>query len=304
MEEADLKALNARFSANGQVRFRKGSGGLVTLDIGNSLAMARMVLQGAHLTAWMPRGERPVIWLSREAKFAPGKSLRGGVPVCWPWFGAHANESAFPAHGFARTVPWEVLEARAMPNGSTAIVLQLIPSDATRKQWPHATDLELHINVGKTLAMELLTRNRDSAPVTIGQALHTYFGVSHVRDITIHGLGGCAYLDKVDGFARKQQTGPITLSGETDRIYLDSTADCMIDDPRWKRRIRVAKSGSRSTVVWNPWIEKAKQMGDLGPDGYINMVCVESANAADDVVTIPPGGTHSLRVRYSVEPLA
>lgn len=304
MDDMDLSALNARFSANGQVRFRKGSGGLTTLEIGNSLAMARMTLQGGHLTAWMPRGERPVIWLSRDAKFAPGKSIRGGVPVCWPWFGAHAKDSTFPTHGFARTVPWEMLDARALNNGTTSLVLRLVHNDASRKQWPHATDLELHVNVGKSLVMELLTRNRDSVPVTIGQALHTYFGVSDVRDIVLHGLGGCAYLDKLEGFARKQQSGPVTITGETDRIYLDSTADCMIDDFRWKRRIRVAKSGSRSTVVWNPWIEKAKQLGDLGPDGYVNMICVESVNAADDVVTIPPDGTHSLRVRYSVEPLS
>lgn len=304
MGEMDLNALNARFSAKGQVRFRKGPGGLVMLDIGNSLAMARMMLQGAHVTAWMPRGERPVIWLSRDAKFAPGKSIRGGVPICWPWFGAHPKESTFPAHGFARTVPWEVLDARAMPNGSTSLALRLVPSDDTRKQWPHATEVELYINVGKSLAMELSTRNQGSEPVQIGQALHTYFGVSDVRDIVLHGLGGCAYLDKLEGFARKQQSGPVTINGETDRIYLDSTVDCMIDDPRWKRRIRVAKSGSRSTVVWNPWVEKSKQMGDLGHDGYVNMLCVESANAADDVVTLAPGGTHTLRVRYSVEPLS
>lgn len=304
MGEMDLNALNERFSARGQVRFRKGAGGLTTLEIGNSLAMARIVLQGAHLTAWMPRGERPVIWLSRDAKFAPGKSVRGGVPVCWPWFGAHPKESAYPAHGFARTVPWEVMEARANSNGSTSVSLRLVPTEDTRKQWPHSTDAELHLNVGKSLVMELLTRNHASEPVTIGQAFHTYFGVSDVRDITIHGLGGCPYLDKLENFARKQQSGPVTIASEVDRIYLESTADCMIDDPRWKRRIRVAKSGSHSTVVWNPWIEKAKQMGDLGHDGYINMVCVESTNAAEDVVTVPPGGTHALRVRYSVEPLS
>lgn len=303
MAELDLNTLNTRFSAGGQVRFRKGPGGLVTVDVGNSLAMARLVLQGAHLTAWMPRGERPVIWLSRDAKFAPGKSIRGGVPVCWPWFGPHASESSFPAHGFARTVPWEVFESRGMSNGSTSLALRLNHSEATRSQWPHATDLELHINVGKSLVMDLVTRNTGAESVTVGQALHTYFGVSDVRDIAIHGLGGCPYLDKVDGFKRKVQTGPVTIAGETDRIYLESTADCMIEDRRWKRRIRIAKSGSQSTVVWNPWVEKANAMGDLGPDGYINMVCVESANAAEDVVTIAPGGVHHLRVRYAVEPL-
>jgi len=148
-----------------------------------------------------------------------------------------------------------------------------------------------------------MTRNTDRIAITIGDALHAYFQVGDVRQVTIQGLEGSPYLDKMDGGRRKQQAGPVTIGAETDRIYLDTDADCLIDDPGLKRRIRVRKRGSHSTVVWNPWIEKSSRLGDVGEDGYLNMLCVESANAADDVVTIAPGGEHHLWVRFEIEPL-
>ena len=169
--------------------------------------------------------------------------------------------------------------------------------------WSHTSTLECHITVGATLEIDLVTRNTSAAPISIGQALHTYFEVSDIREVAISGLEGCPYIDKVDGGSRKQQIGAVTFNGETDRIYLHSTADCVIQDSGQRRRIRISKRGSHSTVVWNPWIEKAAKMGDLGDDGYLRMVCVESANAADDVVIIPAGGEHRLWVSYAVEPL-
>ncbi len=298
----DLAALNKRFGILNQVVF-KPEGGLTVAVVTNGLATATIALQGAHVMTWAPRGHRPVIWLSRAATLAPGKSIRGGAPVCWPWFGPHQTEPKFPGHGYARTVPWEVIDTQMRPGGATRLTFRLVESEATRVQWPHATPVELHVTVGRTLECELVTRNDGQAPVTIGDALHTYFEVSDVRQVAIHGLGGLPYIDKVDGGERKQQIGPVTIASEVDRVYLDSTADCLIDDPRWRRRIRVSKRGSRSTVVWNPWVDKAAKMGDLGADGYLRMVCVESTNAADDVVTIAPGGNHSLWVRYAVEKL-
>jgi len=224
--------------------------------------------------------------------------------VCWPWFGPHASEAKFPGHGFARTATWEVVETSALRDGRTRLVFKIVQDDATRAQWPHATEALNIVTVGRALDIELVTRNTGSAAVTIGDAFHTYFEVGDIRRCTIHGLGNCAYLDKVDGGKKKQQTGPVTIDSEVDRIYLDSSADVLIDDPTLNRRLRVSKRGSRSTVVWNPWTEKAAKMGDFGEHGYRNMVCVESTNAADDVVQIPAGGEHRLWVRYSVEPLA
>lgn len=299
----DWASLNARFGITGQLSFKEGPGGLAVAEITNEQATATIALQGAHVMTWAPRGAQPVIWLSRAAKFAPGKSIRGGVPICWPWFGPHASDAKLPGHGYARTVPWEVTAADARRD-ATRLTLRLVESDATRAQWPHATPVEMHLTVGAALECELVTRNASQEPVTIGDALHTYFEVSDIRQVTIDGLDGCPYLDKVEGGQRKQQSGPVVISAETDRIYLESSADCVIRDPRWQRAIRVEKRGSRSTVVWNPWTEKAAKMGDFGEDGYLGMVCVESANAADDVVVVSPGGEHRLWVRYSVEALA
>lgn len=303
MSTLDSTALNARYGIPDQLSFKDAQGGLVVVEVNNTHATASIALQGAHLMTWAPKDAAPVIWLSKAAKLAPGKSIRGGVPICWPWFGAHANEPTFPGHGFARTVPWDLLETQKLANGATRLSFRLVHSDATRAQWPHPSEVEIHMVIGPTLEIDLVTRNTGTAPITVGDALHTYFEVGDVRKVKVHGLDGCPYIDKVDGGARKQQAGPVTIAGEVDRIYLESTADCVIEDPVLERRIRIAKKGSASSVVWNPWVEKANKMGDLGENGYLNMLCVESTNADADVVNIPAGAEHHLWVRYSVEAL-
>lgn len=300
----DLAALNARFGIHRQVMFTEGPGGMATAEITHPSAHARISLQGAHLLEWTPAGAQPVIWLSPAAKFTSGKAIRGGVPVCWPWFGPHPSNATYPAHGFARTEQWEVVAVEDNSRGATRLVFRLMPNDTTRAWWPHATRLELSITIGSTLGLDLVTKNLGTHPVVIGQALHTYFAVSDVCTIRLLGLDGCAYVDKVDGGKIKPQAGPVTFYQETDRIYRDSTADCVIVDSALRRRIRIAKTGSRTTVVWNPWIQKSAKMDDFVESGYLNMVCVETANAADDVITIAPGDEHRLGVTYSIEPLA
>ena len=303
MPNTDYGLLNERFGIRGQLSFSAGPGNLPVVAVGNSQASATIALQGAHVMTWTPRGEQPVLWLSRFAKFAAGKSIRGGVPICWPWFGPHASEPKYPAHGFARTVMWKVIETQVLRDGRIRLVFELIQDDVTRGFWPHSTEAQYIDTVGSSLELELVTRNTGKTAVTIGGALHTYFGVDDIRNCSLHGLGDCPYLDKVDGGKKKVQVGPVVIDAEVDRIYLDSTADILIDDPGLNRRIRVSKRGSNSSVVWNPWTEKAATMGDFGPNGYLNMVCVESSKAAADVVQVPAGGEHRLWVRYSVEPL-
>ena len=297
----DIAALNARYGIPGQLTVKAGPGDLAMVEVANAQASATLALQGAQVLQWAPLGQQPVIWLSGAARYAIGKSIRGGIPLCWPWFGPHPSEADFPAHGFARTSLWEIVDTQVLADGATRIGLRLKHTDASRALWPHAAELECQISVAATLEIDLLTRNTGSASITIGQALHTYFAVSDVRRTRIEGLEGCHYLDKVDGGRRKEQMGPVSFVAETDRTYLDTAADCLIDDPGLARRIRIHKRGSRSTVVWNPWIEKATRLGDLGADGWLHMVCVESANAADDVVTVPPGAEHRLEVRYTLE---
>ena len=301
MDSHYLSTLEKRFAIPGQVRFFEGSSGLPMIEINNAHASTSLCLQGAQILTFTPHGQAPVVWLSPAAKFVPGKSARGGVPVCWPWFGPHATDASLPAHGFARSAPWQVLDIQALEDGSTRLGFQLIQDEASHALWPYSTRLELWATVGAALEIELTTLNLGAVPLTLGEALHTYFQVSDVRAISVSGLDSCEYLDKADGGERKLQSGPIRFEGETDRVYLNTRTECRIEDPGLARRILIEKSGSRSTVVWNPWNLKAERMGDYEEDGYLRMVCVESGNAADDAVRLEAGAEHRLWVRYSLE---
>lgn len=298
-----LTELNQRFAISNHVQFKEIADGIVIAEVSNPHANSNITLQGAHVATWQPRGQEPVIWLSPYAKFAPGKSIRGGVPICWPWFGPHATDAKLSGHGYARTVMWEVLETKALPDGATFLRFGLIETDATRAQWPHPSSAQLEVTIGKTLRVALVTQNSGKESFILGEALHTYLQISDVAQMTIRGLEGCDYLDKVGEPARRTQQDGIVITSEVDRVYVDTEADCVIEDLGLKRAIRIAKTGSRSTVVWNPWTEKANKMGDFGENGYRGMVCVESANAFDNLVTVKPGETHRLAVEYSVEAL-
>ncbi len=295
--------LNAQFGISGHLEFREDTGGLIVAEINNPQASASLCLQGAHLMTWRPRSQTvPVIWLSRDAKLAAGKSIRGGAPVCWPWFGAHASESGFPGHGYARTVPWQVIESGTEPGGATRLTLRLEESEKTRAQWSHACTLDLTVIVGETLRMELTTENTGKTDFVIGEALHTYFQIGDIGAVRINGLAGCDYWDKVGGSTFRKQEDAISFSGETDRVYINTSAECVIEDDKLKRRIHIAKSGSLSTVVWTPWTEKANKMGDMGqPDGWREMVCVESVNAIENVVKVAAGTRHTMIVEYRAE---
>lgn len=298
-----LAELNQRFAIGNHVQFKEIAAGMIVAEVANQHALANIVLQGAHIATFQPRGEEPVIWLSPYAKFAPGKSIRGGVPICWPWFGPHKTDSKLPGHGYARTVPWEVLETKALRDGSTFLRFGLIESEISRAQWPHASTVQLAVTVGKALRVELVTTNTGKDAFELGEALHTYFHISDVAKTTIRGLDNCAYLDKVQDFAHCTQKDGIVIESEVDRVYINTAADCVIEDKGLKRAIRIAKQDSMSTVVWNPWTEKADKMGDFGENGHRGMVCVESGNAMENIVTLAPGATHKLVVVYSVEKL-
>jgi D-hexose-6-phosphate mutarotase len=293
----ELDALNSRFGIAGKLRFET-VGELAVARVTTAFASASIALQGAHVMTYQPTGQAPLIWLSKFAKLAPGKSIRGGAPVCWPWFGPHAENAQFPGHGFARTVPWQLLASKEMPDGRIRLDFELVQDGATRAQWPHDSVVRNIVTVGQELEVQLATTNTGAKPFQLGQALHTYFTVGDIRRATVAGLEGCNYLDKVDGGARKHQSGPVTFVQETDRIYLATRGCCGILDPVLDRTILITSTGSRSTVVWNPWREKADKMGDFGQDGFLDMVCVETANAAEDLVTLAAGETHAMTAQY------
>jgi D-hexose-6-phosphate mutarotase len=301
---ADLSDLNDRFAIPFKLRFKTIGEGLVVADITNAHATASICLQGGHLLSWQPvSSSEPVIWMSPDATFASKASIRGGIPVCWPWFGAHSSDASFPAHGFARTQPWQVKSTRSLDNGSTEISLTMPITAAMQAMWPHQAQLDMLINVGDTLKIALITRNLGDVDFTITEALHTYFSVNDVAQVQVDGLDGVHFHDKAAGWLEGDQAGAIPFAAEVDRVYVNAPERCTIVDPALNRRIQIAKLGSQSTVVWNPWAERAAQMGDLGQDGWKRFVCVESANALENFVTVPAGKSHTMAVEYRVEAL-
>lgn len=300
-----VASLNHEFGVPGALLFEEREGGLVVARMASRAGLASVSLQGAHVFDWRVSAEqKPVLWLSRDAKFVPGKAIRGGIPVCWPWFGPHSENSAFPAHGFARAAAWEVVDSNVDTAGKVSLTLVLPQSAMPPAMWPHATAVELKITLGETLQLVLTTCNVGAQSFVLGEALHTYFNISDIGSAIVGGLHGVTYWDTVGQVEKKQQSGPISFKKETDRVYIDSPQSCVIEDPDFRRRIRIDKSGSQSTVVWSPWTDKAERMGDLGqPDGWRGFVCVESANAWDNKLTLQPGEVHTLSVEYAVEDL-
>jgi glucose-6-phosphate 1-epimerase len=295
-----IEQLKSQFAIANAVDIAEGPGGLVFVRLTGPRSEALVLLSGGQVLSWGHHGEKPVVWLSEKATFQPGKSARGGVPVCWPWFGAHAEDKSKPAHGFARNLPWQIAASAIDPDGAPQVKLRLEDSDATHALWPYKFALELTITAGDALQLEMSSTNRDDKPFTITEALHTYFAIGDIHQATVGGLDSARYWDKTQGFAQLTQDGAVSFSGETDRVY-QSEAECTIEDPAWGRRIRIAKAGSRSTVVWNPWVEISTKMEGMGETAFEGMLCVESANAMEDSVVVAPGASHMLMARYSVE---
>ena len=279
-----------------------GDGGLTRARVNGARAEAELYLQGGHLTRWQPHGAAPVLFLSPRALYAPGKAIRGGVPLIFPWFGAHATERQAPMHGFARSRDWRLLTHGDGPDGAVVLELELDDDDATRRQWPPSFVLRYRVTVGATLHLALEVVNTSAAPFTFEAALHTYLAVGDVETVAVSGLEDTVYLDKVDAFARKRHGAtPLRLTGETDRVFLGTRARCVVDDPGLGRRVVVDKTGSATTVVWNPGATKARDIADLGPDDWRRMLCVETANAADDAITLAAGGRHLMSATVSLQ---
>ncbi len=274
--------------------------------IRNNGAELMVARQGAHIFSYQREGEQPLIWPNPEAVFKRGKGIRTGVPVCWPWFGVfdrnpqsvkamRQSDQPAGAHGFARTALWE-LAGTALEGQTLRVDLTLpMPADGF-PGWPHQVDLTLSLLLDEHLHIRLTSHNRDTHAVTLSQALHTYFAVSDVRKVQVEGLDGAAYFDTADGWSEKTQAGLLHFTAETDRIYLDTPAQLNIVDNDWQRGIRLISQGSKSTVIWNPWTERAKAFDDMADDGWQGMLCIETANVLDDVVTLVPGQSHTLGV--------
>ncbi|MEM8875137.1 MAG: D-hexose-6-phosphate mutarotase [Planctomycetota bacterium] len=249
-------------------------------------------LNGAHLTRWHPPGHEPVIFVSEKAILDPGKAIRGGIPICFPWFGGAGK----PSHGFARITQWLTDDV-----GDDHVKFKLAATEATRDVWPHDFEAGMELSGGDALDATFTVRNTGNVAYDIELALHTYFTVADVRNVTLTGFADCDYIDQLADNAVVTQQGEQTIDGEVDRIYQNHTDDVTITDPGMSRRITVKKTGSKSTVLWNPHVEKAKRLADFGDDEWPRMLCVETANIGDHAVTLQPGYSHETTLRIEVE---
>jgi D-hexose-6-phosphate mutarotase len=284
----------------GRVLFSEGNGDLPKLEINTPWSTAEIFLHGAQVTHFQRTGQPPVLFMSQLSRFAEGTPIRGGIPIIFPWFGAREGETS---HGFARIQTWDLREVSQSTSGEVVLRLSL-PDSPSAAFFPKFT-ADYWVTVGKTLTARLVIANvSDGQDLTFENCLHSYFQVGDIDAVSISGLKGADYLDKTENFARKTERAEhVKFSRETDRIYLDAAGPVEIHDSKLGRRIRIEKSGSLSTVVWNPWADKAQQMPDFGGEEFQQMVCVESGNVADNCVTLPAGKSSTLRVEIGTLPL-
>lgn len=280
--------------------------GLQYLEIDNKVSTGKIALQGGHIMAWQPKFlDQPVLWLSSKARYTEGRSIRGGVPICWPWFGNHPTDSSLCPHGFARVIPWKVMEIDETAAGYTRITLAMQETEETKRQLSYPFELQMTITMGRRLKIDLSTTNKADHPFVIGEAFHTYLNISDLENIKITGMEDTVCADKLLGYQRNVEHNALTFDGtEFDRVFLNHNADCSVYDEGYNRIIHIAKSGSDTTVVWNPGAEKAASMSDMADnEEWRKMICVETTNALDNMVVINPQKTHTLSTEYLIETL-
>ncbi|MBB1465165.1 D-hexose-6-phosphate mutarotase [Vibrio sp. SG41-7] len=254
-------------------------------------ANAAISLFGGHVVSFQPQGQQDLIWMSQQAKFDGKTALRGGIPVCWPWFG----RIAAPAHGFARSSEWQLVEHRESEAG-VIVSLGLKPNKETLAVWPHQFDARLNVEIGDQLKVTLDVKNTDSQPWTFSGALHTYLNVDDIHNTTTTGMGA-EYIDSLQGGKLCQGGSELVLTDTIDRVYTQPEAQIFVADKNLDRTLTVENHGHNSAVLWNPWAEGATAMGDMQDDGYLTMMCVESTLHAPSLEagkTLQPGENHQL----------
>jgi glucose-6-phosphate 1-epimerase len=300
-----LDQLNASFAIPGVLFFDEHNN-LLRARITTPACSGELYLHGAHVTAWQPADQEPALFLSERSDFAPGKAIRGGIPIIFPWFGSRTAtpgdpRTDGPTHGFARTQEWR-LDFGAYTADELHLSLSLEPTELSRSLGYDKFLLAYQITFGPELKLRLSVANDGEKPMRVEEALHTYLHVGDVEQARVHGLFETEYLDKTDSFVRKTQTDPVlTFTGATDRPYLNTTSPIVVDDPILHRRITVTKSNSNTTVIWNPWANAG--LADMSADGWRRMLCVESANAAENALTLRPHEAHVLETSIAVEAL-
>lgn len=297
-----IEALNREFALHGMAQIVAGNGGLAKVQIQTPSAKAEIYLHGAQVTSWQPVGADEVLFLSEKSHWQDGKAIRGGIPVCFPWFRAKADDPKAPSHGFVRTRDWQLESISPAPEDAVCVLFSTVSDDLSRRWWPFDFRLEYSITVGKSMKLELAMTNTGESVLNFEEALHTYFNVGDVQKVRVAGLAGVSYLDNRDGNREKRQEGELALSRQTDNAYLDASGPVEIVDPVLGRRLRTEKKNSNSTIVWNPWSEGASSMGDLGADQWPRMLCVEGANILTSSLRLGSGEQHVMAVTIGVLP--
>jgi glucose-6-phosphate 1-epimerase len=294
-----IDELNHRYGIPGIAKVLAGTGNLPMVRITTPAASAEVYLHGAQVTAWKPANSDQVIFLSEHSRWEDGRAIRGGIPVCFPWFRAKADNPQAPAHGFVRTKEWRLADVTATDD-AVLVVLSTESDESTRRWWPHEFRITNRIRIGKVLRMELLVTNTGSTTLRFEEALHTYFRVSDARSVRVRGLDQVTYLDNTDSNRAKLQTGDLSFVSPTDNAYIDSYATAELIDPDWHRIVRTEKGNSATTVVWNPWQQGASSLSDLGDDEWQHMACIEASNILSAAVSLAPGQEHSLHATLSI----
>ena len=294
MNLAAITELDRRFGIPGSAQVVAGHGGLAKVVIATRDATGEMYLHGAHVTSWRPRGAEEVLFVSSRARWEDGRAIRGGVPICFPWFGGKADDPSAPAHGFVRTTAWQ-LESIEQTGDAVTVSTFTESNVHTKRWWPADFRLAHRATFGSELTLELTVGNTGRAPLRFEEALHTYFRVGHIDRARLEGLNAVHYLDKTDSNRKKTQQGPVVIVAETDRVYLNTQGAIGLEDHALGRRIEIAKKNSFTTVVWNPWVEKAQAFSDFGAAEWVQMLCVETCNVSDFAVELAPGQQHKMQ---------
>jgi len=285
----DIDELDDKFSIEGEVGFAELEEDLAFITVSNKYGDADICLYGAHVTSFRPRNSMDLLWMSPESSFEVGKPIRGGIPVCFPWFGPHKTDPEKPQHGFARLMYWDVVSTSTNAAGESIVKLQLCSSDETKAYWPHDFCAEMTFVVGKKLTETLKVTNTSDQPFDYTCALHSYYSLSAIESISIEGLKGLTYFNQLTGENGVQEEEVLEISEPLTRHYLNTESPVIIADNAFRRRIKVDKTGSKVTTVWNPGAETCANIGDLPDDGYETFVCVEATNAFDYPVSLASG---------------
>ena len=303
MEQSlEITQLDRRFGIPDIARIVAGNGGLTKVQVTSPAAQGEMYLHGAHVTSWKPAGEEEVLFVSSQSQWNDSRPIRGGVPVCFPWFSNKADDPNAPLHGFARTTAWQ-LESIVQTGDAVTVSMFIESDDATKKWWPTDFRVIHRATFGPELILEIEVVNTGTTSLRFEEALHTYFRLGNIETALLKGLTGVDYIDKTDEKRKKTQNGPIAIVSETDRVYLNTDAVVELEDPALGRRITIAKVNSMTTVVWNPWIQKAKAMPDFGDAEWVHMICIETCNVADSAVELKPKQNHQMQAIVHVSKL-